>query len=266
MKKSALVLFFLLPAITGSAQLICDSLATVSIKNIGVCVDRQQQIYAYTETGFSRFSKEGKLLQTHQFAETGELTDIDINPAGNIILLYKNAPILVILDKNFIEIGRIRLDNIGLNEAGLCTFTSDGNVLLYTDESRSVIKIDFNGNIKQPKTTLMLPEEVEFFPSDMREEKNVIFMADPNKGLYRFNVYGKNMAKKPGIGTGFLQLVGDKILFVQNDKILFNQLKTMSSVEIKLPQTVSGLRQVALAGTTLVATDGHTIYFYKIRP
>ncbi len=258
-------MFFILPAIEGSAQLVCDSLATVSIKNIGVCVDRQQQFYAYTETGFSRFSKEGKLLQTHQFSETGELTDIDINPAGNIILLYKNAPILVILDKNFIEIGRIRLDNIGLNEAKLCTFTSDGNVLLYTDESRSVIKIDFNGNIKQPKTTLMLPEESEFFPSDMREEKNVIFMADPNKGLYRFNVYGKNMAITRGIGTGFLQLIGDKILFIQQEKILFNQIKNLSSMEIMLPQKVKGLKQAVMAGTTLVATNGQTIFFYKIR-
>lgn len=266
MIKAMFYVIFLLLATRSNAQLVCDSFTSVNIKNKGICVDKQQQVYAYNESGFTRFSKDGILLKTYQFSEMGELADMDINPAGNIILLYNNAPLLVILDKNLIEIGRIRLDNLGLDEAQLCTFANDGNILLYSYEERRILKIDFNGNIKQPLTKLILLDEPEFAPTDMREEKNVIYMADPQKGLYQFDVYGKNTSKTPCVGTGFLQLIGDKLLFIQNQNIVLNQLKSLASMEIRLPEKTDGLKQAVMAGITVVTTDGQMMRFYRIRP
>ena len=263
--KHFLNLFILLILLTCSkshAQNLYKSVKTIRQEFDRICIDKQNNFYAYYEEGFVKYDKEGNKLKTYRNPEVGSITFMDINPAGQILLLLEDIGMVKILDKNLIEIGKIQLSKLNVSHIIFSLFTEEGNILMYDVTDHSIFKTDYTGVIKQRKTKLVMMRE-GINPIDLIEENNVIIMVDSIQGVFVFDYYGKqeNSIEKSGITR--IQEINKQIVFAQNKQVSVINLISKDHKIVNIESDQHLFSQAYFVGSTLIVGEGKNIYIYN---
>ena len=263
--KHFLKLYFFLLLFIGEAthaQNLYKSVKTIKQEYDRICIDKQHNFYAYYEEGFVKYDKEGNKLKTYRNPEVGSITFMDINPAGQILLLFEDIGMIKILDKNLIEIGKIQLSKLNVSHIIFSLFTEDGNILMYDVTDHSIFKTDFTGVIKQRKTKLVMMRE-GIKPVDLIEENNVIIMVDSIQGIFVFDYYGKQENSIEKLGITRIQEINKQIIFAQNKQISVVNLITKDNKLVNIEAHQHLFTQAYFVGSTLIVGEGKNIFLYN---
>ena len=184
------VLFFVQISFLHAQDSTYTHITTISEKATFITTDKLLNVFVITERGeLIKYTPEGKEKFRYNNFSLGNPTLADATNPFQILLYYPEFQTIVTLDNTLNEAARYELFDLQVNEVEALCFANDGNVWLYDPITFTLKKIDRNGEI-------LLESEIFTFlfdelpqPNFIIERNNQIYLNDPAKGVFVFDVY-----------------------------------------------------------------------------
>jgi hypothetical protein len=123
------------------------------------------------------------------------------------------------------ELGQVNAACVSVNDH-FWLYNLNNFEILRTDRSfKTVVK---SGNLTQ-----VVGKNV--MPNFMVEVDNWLYVNDPEKGIFIFDIYGTYARTIPVKGLDFFQVISSKIYYVKNGQLLVYDTKSFSEEVIELP-------------------------------
>lgn len=251
------VLFFVQICHLSSQDTTYIHIATISEKATFITTDKLLNVFVITERGeLVKYTPEGKEKFRYNNFSLGNPTLADATNPFQILLYYPEFQTIVTLDNTLNEAARYELFDLQVNEVEALCFANDGNLWLYDPVTFTLKKINRNGEI-------LLESEIFTFlfdelpqPNFLIERNNQIYLNDPAKGIFVFDVYAafEELIELKEL-TSF-QILDRKIVYqnegdleVFSPQMLLKDSRTLP----KIPTTKMTNPNVGIVGT------GHTL-------
>lgn len=191
---TSITCFFLLLCIGTSAQQL---FAPQKIKHIAgqyasFSVDNLDNIYLLNNSNqLKKLSATGEPVAVYNNSKKfGELPQMDVSNPLNILLYYKNFATIAVLDgmlslKNSID---LRKKNMPLVSAVGLSY--DNKIWIYDDLENTLKKIDDQGNVILKTSDFRQLFTVVPTPQSIFDRNKLVYLYDPNTGVYIFDYYG----------------------------------------------------------------------------
>lgn len=220
------------------------------------------QVYVVTpENELLQYNAQGALAYWYQNFRHGELAWVDAGNPLNILLFYPEFGQIVVLDRTLSEIAQLNLPEIGLWDVRAVGRSGDNQIWLYDPVQTLVRKISLDGEFLaegQP-LSLLLPSPPS--PLWVTEQKQEVYMYDPEAGVLVFDPFGQYLKTIPAGDMQDLHVWNGEWTFWRNGDLFLFQPLSLQTYHIELPEPASaGIFQ---AGRLVLQTEkGFSVYSY----
>jgi len=238
---SVFALFFMQMSQLSAQDSTYTHLTTISEKAAFISTDKLLNVFVITERGeLVKYTPEGEEKFRYNNFSLGNPTLADATNPFQILLYYPEFQTIVTLDNTLNEAARYELFDLQVNEVEALCFANDGNVWLYDPITFTLKKIDRNGKI-------LLESEIFTFlfdelpqPNFITERNNQIYLNDPARGVFVFDVYAafEELIELKDLTT--FQILDRKIVYQKegNLEVFSPQILLKNSRKLpKIPKT-----------------------------
>lgn len=225
-------------------------IASFAVDNLGelYVIDQGNQLKKYNAIGDS-------VAVFNQVTQFGKLSYVDAQNPWKTILFYKDFGTIVLLDKYLNVVTSINLPQQNIFQVQAVTTSYDNNIWLFDGQENKLKKIDDNGN------TLM--ETVDFrrifdsipTPVKIIDRDGLVYLYDPDKGVYIFDYYGNFKTRLPFLGWTDIAVIGKKIYGFDQTHFFLYSPPVPDAVEYDLP--------AELQDNSSVKVGNHKMYVLK---
>ncbi len=192
----------------------------------------------------------------------GKLYSIEVTNPLKLLLYYKSFSTVVVLDRFLNNVNSIDLRKQNIFQAKAIAQSYDNNVWVYDEQNNKLKKIAEDGTI--------LSETVDFrnifdevpSPTQIFDQDGFVYLYDPEKGIYVFDIYGSFKTKISYLGLTDLTVVGKTVIAIEQQQIIAYTTGTLTENRMPLPAQV-GVRQKAVIrpGHLYVLQNGNILHF-----
>ena len=176
----------------------------------------------------------------------GKLYSIDASNPLKVLLYYKNFATVVVLDRFMNMINTIDLRKQNIFQVKAIAQSYDNNIWVYDEQSSKLKKIADDGSI--------LSETVEFrmfmddvpSPTHIFDQDGFVYLYDPEKGIYVFDIYGSFKNKISYVGLTDLGIFGKTIVGIENQQLIAYTTGTLTERKLPLPAMFADRQKVLI--------------------
>lgn len=192
----------------------------------------------------------------------GKLYSIDATNPLKLLLYYKSYSTVVVLDRFLNNVNSIDLRKQNIFQAKAIAQSYDNNVWVYDEQNNKLKKIAEDGTV--------LSETVDFrsifdevpSPTQIIDQDGFVYLYDPEKGIYVFDIYGSFKTKISYLGLTDLTVVGKTVLGIEQQQIIAYTTGTLTEKRLPLPEQASVRQKTIIRpGHLYVLQNGNILHF-----
>lgn len=192
----------------------------------------------------------------------GKLYSIDATNPLKVLLYYKNFSTVLVLDRFLNMINSIDLRKQNIFQVKAIAQSYDNNIWVYDEQSSKLKKIADDGRV--------LTETVEFrmifddvpSPTHIFDQDGFVYLYDPEKGIYVFDIYGSFKNKISYTGLTDLGIFGKTIVGISNQQVIAYTTGTLTERKLQLPGMFADRQKVLIRpGHFYILQNGNIRHF-----
>lgn len=265
------VLFFSIKNLAAQADISTTPLdsnythiATISEKVTFITTDKLLNVYVITARGeFVKYTPEGKEIARYNNFSLGNPSLADATNPFQILLYFPEFMTVVTLDNTLNEAARYELFDLNVSEVDALCFANDGNVWLYDPTTFSLKKIDRNSKVllESENFTFIFDELPE--PNFLIERNNRLYMNDPQRGVFIFDVYAAYETLIPVMGLENLQVIDEQLVYAKGATLQAFHTQMLYTRSLALPHEADEQDRINIERNRVFIVKENEVIFYK---
>jgi len=171
----------------------------------------------YAESNLRKYLPDGILQYEISPKRYGQLSHFDATDPLRPIMFYRDQGLLVMLDNTLSEQGAaIDLFALEIGQAWAMCQSSDSHFWVYDLDNFELVRLDRNLSIVVRSGNLFQVCGQALVPTWMMERNSKLYVADPKKGIFMFDLFGTYMGMIPITDI-------DRFQVIENEIYLFNK-------------------------------------------
>lgn len=198
-----------------------------------IYTDDLRNLYVYSESNLRKYLPDGILQYEISPKRYGQLSHFDATDPLRPIMFYKDQGLMVMLDNTLSEQGSaIDLFALDIGQAWAMCQSSDSHFWVYDLDNFELLRLDRNLSKVVRSGNLFQVCGQAIIPTWMMERNSKLYVADPEKGIYMFDLFGTYIGMIPQKGVNRFQVIENEIYFFNEGRIhiFFNAM--ISEAEI----------------------------------
>ena len=195
----------------------------------------------------------------------GTLTRVDVNNPLKILLFYKDFMTVLALDNFLSRLYKVDLRQAGILQSSTIATSYDNNFWVFDEQNAQLIKMSDQG---QPIMTSndfrqLFGEAVD--PQEIVDRDGLVYLNDPDQGIYVFDYYGGFKVKLSYKGVSGLRVFGKDIYGIQGNELFSYRPGTLQEQHLKLPFPVKEADRIQIVLGGLYVLRGQVLYYYSLK-
>lgn len=252
--------FILLAAIFSISGFTLEKKLTVQADTF--YTDQLDNIYLVKGQNIHKISSAGTIDYEFNSKRYGDITTIDVTRPLKPMLFYSDLSQIIILDNTLsVQGSPIDLFSKDVGQITAACVSVDDHFWLYNLNNFELLRTDpaFNTIVKSGNLTQVVGQNV--MPNFMVEVDNWLYVNDPEKGIFIFDIYGTYSRTIPVKGLDFFQVISGKIYFVKGENLRVYDTRSFSEESIALP--VKEFDDLRVNSRRLYVLNDKTLEVYK---
>jgi len=266
MNKSLLVIALLFVAsFQVKAQNSYQLIKSFPVKGSVLSSDELKNSYVVNnENNIIKLDSLGGLLAIYSENQYGQVTNIDATNPFTILTHFKDFNSAIALDINMNAKRLYKFSSLGLNDvAAICT-SYDNKLWLFDEAEQKLKKMDDQYEITHESADVTQLIGGAISPNFMVERNQMVFINDPEKGIFVFDIYGTYYRTFMIQGLEDFQIIGQKIVCFKENKLYAFDMRSQSDDIIKLPADVNNIKDLRVTRNYLMLLTDTNIHIYKV--
>lgn len=204
--------------------------------------DTQGNLYLVSGASLDLYSPDGKRHLNYSDPTWGSITRVDAGIASKILVFYRESGTIMLLDNELSPVGSpLNLFEKSMMTVSLAAMGNPNKIVLYDEANQELIITDLSLN-PVGRTHVAFPGE--FHPTEMQVvPEHRIALLDTLRGICLFDFYGTFEREIPIPGITAMQLMKDRLFYLQGGRLWRYTLPTeyipmsIEPMDIKMPDT-----------------------------
>ncbi|MEX2596504.1 MAG: hypothetical protein WEC59_06185 [Salibacteraceae bacterium] len=237
----------------------------IDVESIDVRIDQLNNVYALERAQIEKFDSDGKLLTRYSNKLIGEDIQVDVSNPMKVLVFSPNQMRLVFLDSRLGELrDEANLFRLGFQQISLAATSHSNGFWLYDPINFKLIRFDQHFKKERESMNLAQILRLEFYPTDLKELDNRVYLTDPSHGVFVFDIYGNYLKRIPIKGIVQLKLTNDYMFFQKASVLFALNLRDQSENRVQL---TADFAQPFDVNRSLIALNmGKEIIIYAPKP
>ena len=165
----------------------------------------------------------------------GKLYSIDATNPLKILLYYKSFATVVVLDRFLNNVNTIDLRKQNIFQAKAIAQSYDNNIWVYDEQVSKLKKIAEDGKLLTETVDFRIIFDEVPNPTHIFDQDAFVYLYDPEKGIYVFDIYGSFKNKITYKGLTDLAIYGKTIVGIEGEQLLAYTTGTLTEKKLTLP-------------------------------
>ncbi len=208
----------------------------VPLKGVYMTTDRFG--FCYVVNGKNQALKidnKGEISKYYDINVFGDISVLDATNPLRVLLFFEGYATVVILDRTMTEKVRMPLFERGFNPIEAISSSQDNNIWVYDAVEFRLKKLNDDLRVIVKSEDLSMQLGTILSPNFMLQRDNYLYVNDPEKGIFIFDLFGTYVKTIPIMGLVDFQKFGQKLVYFQEGKLYTYDLLTLKTQEIALP-------------------------------
>ncbi|MBU6158481.1 MAG: hypothetical protein KGP35_05555 [Bacteroidetes bacterium] len=167
----------------------------------------------------------------------GKLHAIDVNNPLKTLLYYRNFSTIVVLDRFMNTVNTIDLRKQKIFQVSAIAQSYDNQIWIFDEQNNQLKKIGEDGTVLMETLDFRLLFEEVPSPVKIIDQGGFVYLYDPEKGMYVFDIYGAFKTKLTYLGLADVNVIGKTMTGIDQDKLLFFTFGTLQENRYPLPSS-----------------------------
>jgi hypothetical protein len=193
----------------------------------------------------------------------GTLSEIiALNPLRTI-LYYKNFRTVLVLDRLLNDVNKIDLRRLNIFQVKAVAPAYDNSIWVFDEQDSKLKKVGEDGRLLNETADLRLVLDEAPLPEKIFDQNGLVYLYDPQKGIFIFDYYGALKNKIALLGWRYLQVLGNNIVGMKDGKIMSYKTGTLEITESSVPDFVINAKDLHITPNGIYILDNEGVSFYK---
>jgi hypothetical protein len=192
----------------------------------------------------------------------GKVYSIDATNPLKVLLFYKDYGNIVVLDRYLNVRNTINLHKANVFQVSAISQSYDNGIWLYDPQEAKLKKLNDEGNIVDQSADFRLFLDAVPFPVQIVDQDRLVYLYDPEKGLYIFDYFGTLKNKVALLGWQDFQVVGGKVFGRKRNTLEQYQPGILSLKEQSLDHILGGVVKIKISLNNLYCLKDGVIKVY----
>lgn len=213
--------------------------STIEVNANSVHIDQLNQVYALKKGEIVKLDDNGNEIARYSNRLIGEDIHVDVNNPLKVLVFSPQLMKLKFLDSRLSEMqDELDFSVYGFDQVGLAATSHSNGFWLYDALRFEFVRFNqhYEETARTPNVLQLL--RVEFFPSQMVEFNNNLYVTDPNQGVYVFDVYGTFIKRIPVKGIAKLVISDNRLFFEKGGTLYALDLSDLNEEVVMLSGSV----------------------------
>jgi hypothetical protein len=167
----------------------------------------------------------------------GKLYSMDVTNPLKTLLYYRNFSTILMLDRFMNIVNTIDLRKQQIFQVRAIAQSYDNNIWLYDEQNNKLKKIAEDGSLLIETIDLRTIFDEVPSPEKIIDQEGYVYMYDPKKGVYVFDIYGSFKTKLSFMNLTDVTVIGKTFVGVDKDQLLLYTFGTLQQSNWQLPVT-----------------------------
>lgn len=201
--------------------------------------DAMGQLYAQTgRNTLIKYSADGDSLFRFSDNNAGAISFFDGSNPLTPMMWSEDFQKITFLDRTLNINGRLILTDLNLTDVRAIGLSNQNTIWLYDAYDYKLKNLDYTGRVLRESSPLLTWTGADFNPTLLRQQDNLVFLNDPEQGIYIFDVFGNYVTHIPVKHLPEFQLLEGQVYYRQDETLLQFNLQTLSTRPVFLPKNL----------------------------
>jgi len=239
-------------------------IATISEKVTFITTDKLLNVYVITARGeFVKYTPDGKEIARYNNFSLGNPSLADATNPFQILLYFPEFMTVVTLDNTLNEAARYELFDLNVSEVDALCFANDGNVWLYDPTTFTLKKIDRNSKVLLESENFAFVFDELPQPNFLIERNNRLYMNDPQRGVFIFDVYAAYETLIPVMELENLQVIDEQLVYAKGSTLQTFHTQMLYTRSLALPREANEKDRINIERNRVFVVKENEVIFYK---
>lgn len=197
--------------------------------------DELGNVYTVYQNKLIKRDLNGTFLYDYSPFINGDISFVDAGDPFKILVFYQDFGLVEWLDNTLSPVSKIDLNDIGMDLATLACNSYQNGIWFYLPPFLQLKRFDQFLNVSGESGNLYQATGIKVNPNFMVERDNILYLSDPSHGILLFDKYG-TFSKIVGVkGLSEFQVLGKKLVFLENKKGVIIDPATNMEESFELP-------------------------------
>lgn len=200
----------------------------LKINALGVVSDPIGNLYVFNEKQLFKYSPQMVLQNTFSNKLLGGIYSVDATNPLRILVFYKNNGLVQVLDNMLAPAAPVidLMQDLAAPPGAVCS-SSNGGMWVYFTSAAELVRYDAQFKPMVRTGNLIPVTGFSMNPSQILEDNNLLYLTDPEKGIFVFDLFGTWVKRLPFPEAEFTSVSENKIRFLKEGYLFeYNSLTT----------------------------------------
>ncbi len=166
----------------------------------------------------------------------GKLYSMDVTNPLKTLLYYRNYSTILVLDRFMNIVNTIDLRKQQIFQVRAIAQSYDNNIWVFDEQNNKLKKIAEDGTLLTETIDLRTIFDEVPSPEKIIDQEGYVYLYDPQKGVYVFDIYGSFKSKISYINLSDVTVIGKTFAGVEQGRLLLYTFGTLQERSVVLPQ------------------------------
>lgn len=192
MKNIALLIFLWISLQPALGQGWVSDSIQVDFEPKSIRIDPLSNRYFLTEEmQILKYKPDGTFWNRYENNRLGIIGNLDVSNPFQVLIFYPQYQILVLLDNNLAETGRLNFNSIGFGNIRTAGISDDNNIWVLDEGSRQVYKVSTSGEKKVEGIPYFGFNILADKPIFIQQKSNYVYISQEGQKVQVFDIFGK---------------------------------------------------------------------------
>ena len=138
-----------------------------------------------------KYKPDGTFWNRYENNRLGIIGNLDVSNPFQVLVFYPQYQILVLLDNNLAETGRLNFNSIGFGSIRTAGISDDNNIWVLDEGSRQVYKVSTSGEKKVEGIPYFGFNILADKPIFIQQKSNYVYISQEGQKVQVFDIFGK---------------------------------------------------------------------------
>ncbi len=194
----------------------------------------------------------------------GKISSMDVTNPLKCLVYFKNYSTIVVLDRFLQPVNTIDLRKQSIFQVKAIAQSYDNKIWIYDEQNQQLKKIDDNGDVLLSTPDLRMVFDEVPSPEKIVDQEGYVYLYDPVKGVYVFDIYGTFKTKISYLGLNSFTVFGKTIAGINDGMLMTYGIGTLTEKKYPLPVKEKSEKWIIHPGKLYVKRkEGIDVYFIK---